>query len=556
MIKLTGPPELQPLSLGKLSSFVQKALNQNILIYYKTLLIKNNQFDAGNSNASQEAKNGKRVETIKEQILALLKENKNGLSLAQIPLMLKNKYKKTYNIQSLGFPKLKNLLVTMDEVDLEKTQGNLLKAVLKSHVRKNSEKQLEEQPQKPNNLGGKKFLTLKSRPLDHRLTSMPYYIGQSPAGFSQDSAPPTKSYRTLSNVGDYILKVQMMLLEILQLNPFGIEVTKLNSELDKRLGGTGFQCAVAQVDTFQEFLITHLGDYLDIEVKKSLRSSKVAGPLSHIVYPKNYKPPNPPKAHFFQEEHTQDPHKHDALSNLSPPSYAHHLQSPDASFINNLKPFMSEKGEGMEADVDDGDSFPLSYSFQRHGRSVQGDDRGVSDNLSQIAHSTELPVTNPANTHKVTRQTNQYTHFGKNHIFRANGKDFRAEYKSGFTHRSHKQRSPPLGDEVFKELAELHRTKEGPVGQAPGVGSSLQHQSQSLAGGKHHPTGHGRHLLSFEKCLGGLGSIDGLRCASEENELPAGKTSGVSGQHTGLTYMDNVSEDPSIERLRRLLDED
>lgn len=556
MIKLTGPPELQPLSLGKLCSFVQKALNQNILIYYKTLLIKNNQFDAANSNASQEAKNGKRVETIKEQIISLLKENKNGLSLAQIPLMLKNKYKKTYNIQSLGFPKLKNLLVTMDEVDLEKTQGNLLKAVLKSHVRKNSEKQLEEQPQKPNNLGGKKFLTLRSRPLDHRLTSMPYYMGQPPQGLSQDSAPPTKSYRTLSNVGDYILKVQTMILEILQLNPFGIEVTKLNSELDKRLGGTGFQCAIAQVDTFQEFLITHLGDYLDIEVKKSLRSSKVTGPLSHIVYPKNYKPPNPPKAHFFNEEAAQELMKQDAYSNMSPPSHFHHLQSPDASFVNNLKPFMSEKGEGMDGDADDGDSFPLSYSFQRHGRSVQGDDRGVPDNLSQNAHSTELPLTNAPNPHKVARQANQYTHFGKNHIFRANGKDFRTEYKSVITHRSHKQRSPPLGDEMFKELAELHRTKEGPVGQAPGGGSSQHHQGISVPGGKHHPAGPSRHLLSFEKCLGGLGSNDGLRCASEEHELAGGKTSGASAQHTGLTNTDNVSEDPSIERLRRLLDED
>ena len=144
MIKLTCPNDLQPLSLGRLCSFVQKALNQNLLIYYKTLLIRNNQFDNGNSQASSEAKNCKKVELLKEQILNILKENKNGLSLAQIPLLLKNKYKKTYNIQSLGFPKLKNLLVTMDEIDLEKTQGNLLKAVIKSHGRKNSEKPFEE----------------------------------------------------------------------------------------------------------------------------------------------------------------------------------------------------------------------------------------------------------------------------------------------------------------------------------------------------------------------------------------------------------------------------
>lgn len=60
----------------------------------------------------------------------MLNSHRSGLSLAQIPILLKKNFSKSYNIQKLGFSKLKNLLVTMEEVVLERTQGNLLKAVL------------------------------------------------------------------------------------------------------------------------------------------------------------------------------------------------------------------------------------------------------------------------------------------------------------------------------------------------------------------------------------------------------------------------------------------
>jgi len=49
--------------------------------------------------------------------LKILEQHKNGISLAQIPIFMRKTYGKTYNFQALGFPKLKNLLASMDEVE-------------------------------------------------------------------------------------------------------------------------------------------------------------------------------------------------------------------------------------------------------------------------------------------------------------------------------------------------------------------------------------------------------------------------------------------------------
>jgi hypothetical protein len=45
MIKSCGPAELRSLTLGRLSLYVQEAISKEILIYYKTLLIKGNKLD-------------------------------------------------------------------------------------------------------------------------------------------------------------------------------------------------------------------------------------------------------------------------------------------------------------------------------------------------------------------------------------------------------------------------------------------------------------------------------------------------------------------------------
>ena len=522
MIKLTGPEDLQPLSLGKLCSFVQRALNQNILIYYKTLLIRNNQFDGISKNASSEAKNGKKVEILRDQILSLLKENRNGLSLAQIPLMLKNKYKKTYNIQSLGFPKLKNLLATMDEIELEKTQGNFLKAILKTHCRKNSDKNLEDVYK--NNLAGKKFHTLRANPLDNRLNSVHYNSNLHPHMMSSEPTPQLKSYRTVSTLDDYIFKIQSTTLDIIRQNIFGIEVEKLKCELDRRLGAD-FHYGILKVNSFQEFLINYLGDYLDIEVKKSLKTGRSAGPLSHIVYPKNYKVPNSPK-HFILDEEEEDEGEDqrigEKMSNESPGSFHHNIHSPDLSFIHNLK---------AHNPYDENEHGKISQSFNI-GRNFQAN-RLFADTLSQQAGSSVGGVSSAQDilSTKSTKIVNEYTHFGKLSVLKSS-KIFSNEYKQRTT----------------KEI------KSTIAAQIPPKRPDQQwNQSSSLAGGRQQggvEDGNTRGFVSFdneeeEKESGALMTHTRYDLANEK--LDANTVSKSTGN------VEDGSDNPSLRCVEKLL---
>ena len=177
MIKLRGPPELKNLSLGKLCSFVQHALTKNILIYYKTLLIKNNQYQNEQEQNIADDGNKQKIEELKSQIISLLQSHRSGLSLAQIPILLKKNFSKSYNIQKLGFSKLKNLLVTMEEIILERAQGNLLKAILRANTQSLTEKidksltssQVGKTKHLKTKLANMKFHTMKNNPLDARL---------------------------------------------------------------------------------------------------------------------------------------------------------------------------------------------------------------------------------------------------------------------------------------------------------------------------------------------------------------------------------------------------
>ena len=80
------------------------------------MLIKNNQYSGESFECPTDSKTNALVKEIKGLIIQILTEHRSGLSLAQIPLQLKKRFSKSYNIQALGFPKLKNLLATMPEL--------------------------------------------------------------------------------------------------------------------------------------------------------------------------------------------------------------------------------------------------------------------------------------------------------------------------------------------------------------------------------------------------------------------------------------------------------
>jgi hypothetical protein len=68
------------------------------------------------------------VRTIQVALINILLENQfeSTLSLAQIPLFLKKSINFSYNLQELGFSKLKNLIMTLsDKIDIDVNKSTL-----------------------------------------------------------------------------------------------------------------------------------------------------------------------------------------------------------------------------------------------------------------------------------------------------------------------------------------------------------------------------------------------------------------------------------------------
>lgn len=56
-----------------------------------------------------------KLRIVKDALIEVLAESKNGVSLAQLPMQLKKKLPFTLDLNELGFAKLKYLLETMDD---------------------------------------------------------------------------------------------------------------------------------------------------------------------------------------------------------------------------------------------------------------------------------------------------------------------------------------------------------------------------------------------------------------------------------------------------------
>ena len=121
------------LSMGRLHALIKKALKDQIIIHYKTLIIKDKKKNPLNDKTKRYL-----IEQAKKRILILLEESGNkGITLAQMHNFLIKRFGKKYDFPKLGFPKLKNFLMTIDSVYLDHGENiNHIKAKLKKN-RKN-----------------------------------------------------------------------------------------------------------------------------------------------------------------------------------------------------------------------------------------------------------------------------------------------------------------------------------------------------------------------------------------------------------------------------------
>ncbi|CAG9310587.1 unnamed protein product [Blepharisma stoltei] len=131
LVKFYGPTHLSEFSLGKLSYMVQIAIDEDIIRYNKALLVLNPRFEYDIEEESFHMT----LEEIKTNIIEVLKEAKNGIPLAQIPSHLKKKSLNQYHIAKFGFPKLKDLLQTIENIKIETKEAFQAYAFYESKIK-------------------------------------------------------------------------------------------------------------------------------------------------------------------------------------------------------------------------------------------------------------------------------------------------------------------------------------------------------------------------------------------------------------------------------------
>jgi OST-HTH Associated domain/OST-HTH/LOTUS domain len=138
-LKLCGNQKLRECSLGKLSYMVQLSIDEDLLRYHKTLLI----WVPSSNKVSADKENQAKIITIQSTIAEILRDSREGMSLAQLPLYIRRKLSFSLDLAELGFAKLKDLLLTMPEVEIELRGANHPFAVYKSKRKRNREEEIK-----------------------------------------------------------------------------------------------------------------------------------------------------------------------------------------------------------------------------------------------------------------------------------------------------------------------------------------------------------------------------------------------------------------------------
>lgn len=109
---------LRNCSLGKLSYMIQLAIDEDLLRYHKTLLVWVPAFDKKCKEDKQSLFNTKKMVV---EILSMCPE---GISLAQLPTLLKEKHPVEIDLSRLGFAKLKDLISEIPDIELSSKGKN------------------------------------------------------------------------------------------------------------------------------------------------------------------------------------------------------------------------------------------------------------------------------------------------------------------------------------------------------------------------------------------------------------------------------------------------
>jgi hypothetical protein len=106
LAKACGPALLSGLSIGRITALVKHAIKSGVIAHSRTQIVLNvptsHQFDEGQLQ---------NISLIRRHILSLLREfKKDGITMSQLPFLLKQRFALTLDVKSFGFTKLKLLL--------------------------------------------------------------------------------------------------------------------------------------------------------------------------------------------------------------------------------------------------------------------------------------------------------------------------------------------------------------------------------------------------------------------------------------------------------------
>ena len=110
-LKYFGPERYKRLSIGRLSRLVQKAIDGNMLVYYKTYVLKKSDIEKEGERETRRRSRSHREETnlvskFKEVLVDYLIESNNCLPLAQLSDMISKKLDFKFDFREYGFEKL------------------------------------------------------------------------------------------------------------------------------------------------------------------------------------------------------------------------------------------------------------------------------------------------------------------------------------------------------------------------------------------------------------------------------------------------------------------
>jgi len=100
----------------------------------------------------------------------------------------------------------------------------------------------------------------------------------------------------VSDLTDYFDNISKIIIQTVDRNKFGIEIGKLEEEVSKSLKSP-FDPKIFGATDFQDFLVTKMDDYLDLQIKKSIKGKSIIPGSKNsqlVVYPKNYQTFNSP----------------------------------------------------------------------------------------------------------------------------------------------------------------------------------------------------------------------------------------------------------------------